>query len=486
MIASSDVFPVIDHPAVPPLQLYRGQVLGRILVVLLAAAAVVIAAVLYVRDGSFVLERLASGDPTIHSDFDTFWRSAVALLEGGDVYGTGAGYANLNPPIFTVLIAPLGWLDFMEAYRLWVLVTVLVLVASMSAVAAELRMRGAIVIPVIVAVLLSSPVLATLGLGQVYALLAAGLVAAWVAQRRGQLVWAGLALGLVVALKPSLAPVLLVSALRREWPTCSTALLTGTAATIVGWVICGAESMPKWVRLLASNPVVTYWDNASLPGTLLRLTSTSSWGKPLVEVPGGAVIGLVLGGVLLVLTAWVVRRPPVGREDTALWAMAAAALLVSPLSWHNYLVVLIPGVLVLVAGGRWLVAMLLLSLSLIGMEWPPSWYGDDGTVSAVPVSLYCVVLLAYWVAMLLPGRPRGRGEAPMTHAEDEALILRAEYEALVADRAAIIAHHDRLGHDLRMQLSEALCVAQEAREEAAAARAQVRDGVPPVTPATRS
>jgi hypothetical protein len=375
-----------------------------VLVLLLAAAALVTAVALYVTHGSFVLERLASSDPAGHSDFGTFWASTQALLDGRNIYRTDAAYANLNPPLFTVLIGPLGLMEFLPAYRLWVIVTVLLMVASMTAVAVEFRMRAATVGPVVVAVLLSSPMIGTLGLGQIYPLLTAGLVAAWLADRRGRLVFAGVALGLVVALKPSLAPVLLVPALRRQWLTVGAALLAGTGATVLGWIICGADSTPTWVQLLLTNPPVTYWDNASLPGAMLRLTSVNDWGRPLVELPGGMVIGLLLGGVLLVSTAWLVRRPPADGLDTALWAMAAAALLASPLSWHNYLLVLMPGVLVLIACGRWPVAALLLALSLIGMEWPPIWYGDDNTVPALPVSLYCAILLAYWGA-LLP-RPR--------------------------------------------------------------------------------
>ncbi|HEY4421413.1 MAG TPA: glycosyltransferase family 87 protein, partial [Pseudonocardia sp.] len=299
----------------------------------------------------------------------------------------------------------LGLMEFLPAYRLWVLVMVLVMVGSMAAVAVELRMRAATVGPVVVAVLLSSPMIGTLGLGQIYPLLTAGLVAAWLADRRGRLVFVGLALGLVVALKPSLAPVLLVPALRRRWLTVGAALLAGTGATVLGWIVCGPDSAPTWAQLLLTNPPVTYWDNASLPGAILRLTSVNDWGRPLVELPGGMVIGLLIGGVLLVSTAWAARRPPADGLDTALWAMAAAALLASPLSWHNYLLVLMPGVVVLIACGRWPVAALLLALSLIGMEWPPIWYGDDNTVPALPVSLYCAILLTYWFALLPRPRP---------------------------------------------------------------------------------
>jgi hypothetical protein len=38
---------------------------------------------------------------------------------------------------------------------------------------------------------------------------------------------------------------------------------------------------------------------------------------------------------------------------------------------------------------------LLTACGLIGNEWSGWWYGPDGTVSAVPVSLYCAILLGY-------------------------------------------------------------------------------------------
>lgn len=378
---------------------------------LLAAVALTTAGSLYVLHGSFVLNRIASGDEMMHTDFETFWRSAVAFLAGGDIYHTDADLPNLNPPVLTLLMAPLGMLGFWAAYRLFVLVTVVLVVGSMALVAAELRVRPAAAVTVTAAVLVSSPVLATLGLGQVYGLLMAGLAAATVLGRRGRTALEGVALGITVALKPSLAPVLLVPLVRRRWDTLGAGIAAGGLATVVGWVAAGPRSLPDWVVLVFTHQVQAYFDNASLPGAILRLTSDSGWGRPVVEIPDGATIGLVVGLALIGLTVWLTRRPVAG-PDTAIWAMAGAALLASPLSWHNYLMVLMPGVLALVAGGRWPVAALLLALALIGMEWPPAWYGPDGTASAVPLSLYCAILVLYWWALLpwvasnSPGDPR--------------------------------------------------------------------------------
>ena len=59
---------------------------------------VVLALWLDVRFASGTLERISTDAMHIHAEFETFWRSAVALSEGRDVYDTGARLENLNPP----------------------------------------------------------------------------------------------------------------------------------------------------------------------------------------------------------------------------------------------------------------------------------------------------------------------------------------------------------------------------------------------------
>ncbi|MCA1731338.1 MAG: glycosyltransferase 87 family protein [Actinobacteria bacterium] len=83
--------------------------------------------------------------------------------------------------------------------------------------AGELRLRAGWAVVGVGLLLLSSPLLGTLALGQMYPLLTLGLVAAWIADRRGRLTSPGVALGLVVALKPQLAPVILWPLVRRRW-----------------------------------------------------------------------------------------------------------------------------------------------------------------------------------------------------------------------------------------------------------------------------
>lgn len=110
--------------------------------------------------------------------------------------------------------------------------------------------------------------------------------------------------------------------------------ITAAAGTLLGVAVCGLDASLTWVQLVLAHPVQTFFGNASLPATLVRLTSDSGWGRPLVEVPGGLLVGTVLG----VATLWATRRPGVD----GMWAVAAASLVASPVTWNTYLVVLAP------------------------------------------------------------------------------------------------------------------------------------------------
>ncbi|GAA3246384.1 hypothetical protein GCM10017691_54400 [Pseudonocardia petroleophila] len=373
---------------------------------LLAALAVAVQVRLFAEHGSFNLARIPSADLRYHSDFATFWRSADALLRGADIYRTGADLPNLNPPLLTVVMAPFGLLEVLPSYRLFALLTVALVLGCLLVVAREVRLPAVDAGLAVGAVLLGAPLLATVGLGQVYAFLAVALTGAWLAARRGRDVAAGVGIGIAVALKPSLAPLLLLPVLRRETRTALAAAGAAAAGTLLGVLVCGPAASVTWVRLVLGHPVQTFFDNASLPATLVRLTSDSGWGRPVVEVPGGQVAGTVLGIAVVVATLLLLRRS----GPDALWAVTAASLVASPVTWNTYLVVLAPGVLVVLARSR-AAAAPLLAAALIGQEWPGLWYGDDGTASALPLSLYCAVLLAHWAVLLRHARrgPARRG-----------------------------------------------------------------------------
>ena len=358
------------------------------------------------------LERISTRSMDIHADFDTFWRSARALLSGGDLYDTGARLVNLNPPVWSVLISPLGLLDVLTAYRTFVFFSLILTVGYLAWVAEEVGLRPAWAVVGTVMLLSSSPMLSTLALGQVYPVLALGLVAAWMADRRGRERFSGAALGLVVALKPSLLPVLLWPLARRRWGALGAALLSGAVATLVGFVVAGPGATFDYVRVLSEGSASPYWDNASLPGAAARLFTENPYAMHAATLPWTVIVAYAVGIGAIALTAARVAHGP----EAGLWALVAASLLASPIAWHNYLVLLGPGVLLLLARGMAGPAFFLLALQSIPAQWPLLW-NDEGTVAAsVAMTLYLFILLAHWLVLLFASALSEEATTPLPDA----------------------------------------------------------------------
>ena len=368
---------------------------------------------LYVDYIGATLERIGTRSMAYHVDFNSFWRSARAMLEGQSIYDTGVDLVNLNPPLWTVLISPLGFLEPITAYRVFVLISLVMVVGYLAWTVEELRLRPGWTVVGVVMLLLSSPLLATLALGQVYPVLALGLVASWVADRREEQELSGAVLGLVVALKPTLLPVLLWPFVRRRWRAFLAAFASGATATLVGILVLGPGTTLEYIGVLREQPVSAYWDNASLPSAAARLFTESPYAQNVATWPWMIGVGYALGIIAIVLTAMRVRHGP----EVGLWALIAASLLASPIAWHNYLVLLGPGILLLLARGRAATAFLLLALQSIPAQWPLIW-NDRGTVAAsLAMTLYLYILIAHWLALLAAMREPADALRPEPAAE---------------------------------------------------------------------
>ena len=353
------------------------------------------------------LGRISTGSMRVHVDFDSFWRSARAMLEGKGIYDTGVELVNLNPPVWTVLISPLGLLEPLMAYRVFVVISVVVVVGYLSWIVEELRLRPGWTAVGVLMLLLSSPLLATLALGQVYPVLALGLVAAWVADRRERDEVSGAALGLVVALKPSLLPVLLWPLARQRWRAFVAAVVSGAVVTLIGVVILGPGATLDYIGVLRDRSVSAYWDNASIPSAAARLFTENPYAQNVATLPLMVPVGYALGIAAIALTAMRIRHGP----EVGLWVLVAASLLASPIAWHNYLVLLGPGVLLLLARGMVAPAFLLLALQSIPAQWPLIWNERGTVVASLAMTLYLYILIAHWLALLAATRePAGARE----------------------------------------------------------------------------
>src|ERR1700749_2296997 len=128
-------------------------------------------------------------------------------------------------------------------------------IGSLLLVARELRLRPVPVVFVVAAVLASSPLHGALVLGQIYPVLLVGLVAGWLAERRGRPVLAAVLFGITVSLKPSLAPILLLYAAQRRGAPVRGGGGPAVVASLGGVVVCGPASGLAWLRIAFSSPV---------------------------------------------------------------------------------------------------------------------------------------------------------------------------------------------------------------------------------------
>ena len=344
----------------------------------------------------------------VHADFDSFRRSVEAALAGEDIYSTGARLVNLNPPFWTLVMLPLGFMEPLNAYRLFVLIMLFTTLGSVAWMAGELRLRAGWAILASGIILFSSPMLATIALGQMYPVLALGLVAAWVLNRRGRYLSSGLALGLVMALKPSLAPLILWPAVRKRWEMVGATIISGAAATLAGSLAFGPDATLRYAEVVLAERIDGFWDNASLASAAMRTFTETRFAEPLAVLPWLVPAAYVLGVALIILTAVKIRDG----SEAGLWALVAASLLASPVAWNNYLILLVPGVLLLLARGRIPLAFLLLALQFVPQQWPFLWSSSETILATLALSLYTYVLVAHWLSFFFVGKEPKR--APRT------------------------------------------------------------------------
>jgi alpha-1,2-mannosyltransferase len=195
------------------------------------------------------------------------------------------------------------------------------------------------------------PVLDTLMFGQVNLILMAMVLVdvLVVVAGRGRGVLTGVATG--IKLTPGLFIVYyLVTGQRRA---AATATLTSAATVALGFAVRPHSAWAFWTRYVL-DPTrpgnVTYAGNQSMLAITARLTRQASPSHALVW---GLVAVIVVAALLIARSA---HRA--GDELTAVSAVAAAALLASPISWSHHWVWFIPAVAVVAAwayraGGGW-------------------------------------------------------------------------------------------------------------------------------------
>lgn len=192
--------------------------------------------------------------------------------------------------------------------------------------------------------------------GQLNVVVAAGMVGCWAARRTGRSTLAGVMLGCAFALKPIPGLFFLYYAWRRDWHLLASAAATVAALSLVGLMMSGFSGAWMWATVnypSHANVWPGYPDNGSVRGFFTRIFGPSDWRpRPPLPLPFvSMLLWMVSGGLLTLLALGVagasMRQPSPAvernepRGDLEIAVLTVLTLLVTPIVWPHYYVVLI-------------------------------------------------------------------------------------------------------------------------------------------------
>jgi alpha-1,2-mannosyltransferase len=300
-------------------------------------AVLVVGAVLWVAALAFLLGSEQNGliDLRVYRTGGLAWLRDLPLYDPAFPYDLGPHLPFTYPPISAVLFAGLSALPWWIAVAL-VIGTGIAGLAWGGWFAADRVLDGAdrdravlLAAGAVAAAPLLEPVRETVSFGQINLLLA-GMIAADCLMRRTP--WPrGLLIGLAAAVKLTPAAFVLFFLARRQWRPAVTAASTFVLVGALGYVLAPRDTRDYWFGALLDPRRIgglEFTSNQSLRGTIHRF-GLAPWTETLAWLGLSAVVGVLA----LIGVAHLRRR---GDELGALLVTAAAALLVSPVSWSHH------------------------------------------------------------------------------------------------------------------------------------------------------
>jgi glycosyl transferase family 87 len=366
------------------------------------------------------------------ADFGNYYFYASQLRAGVNVYAMPGDELDLlkrkaglpvdvpgrpsYSPAFYLALTPLTFLSFWTANAVWFAINQAALLAALWLVYRIVRpdiddrlTAGTLIGLVFIA---SQPLLENVGIGQVNTVILLLLAASCCAMRSRRDVLAGIALAVVLAIKPQFGLIFLLFAFRRNWLACASAAVMYTALQAAGAGAYGpgvAEGYWQSMLVHSSNTaLVTPPHSLSLKAFFERTFSGGATGGVALAMYVAA--SIILSVVTFLRTA---RR----RVDAsaAFGSVVCLVLIVSPLTLEHHLIV---AGLALAAGAcrirwpGWSGALFVLSFACINVRYSLDRFrGFD----AGPLALFAFAklfgVLLLWGLLLRLARRVSRREA---------------------------------------------------------------------------
>ena len=271
-----------------------------------------------------IVSRMALGTQ-FGFDYHGIWRAGQQILAGHSPYPVPdphrllvAGNAFIVPPLLGVLSIPFSLLPFSAALPLWNVV-------SACAFAAGLGIVGVRDGRVYLLAACSFPFMSSQIMGQPDGLFALAAAVAW----RYRDSWPGaLAVGVLIAAKLLAWPLLLWLLITRRIRLSLIALASAIALLLLSWAPIGFKGMVGYPRLLAADAQAFETRSHSVVALAMRL-----------GIPEGLSTGLAI--TVAIAVAFAVVRAAHGSDQGWFAAAITRGLLVSPILWSHYLVLLL-------------------------------------------------------------------------------------------------------------------------------------------------
>jgi hypothetical protein len=278
-------------------------------------------------------------------DFGSFYASGLKANNGENPYdpnseyifditfsrvGAGGKMMNLNPPISVALFRVLAQFDPNQSLILWQGISAILYVGIIFTLATQFKQYFTPV-KFIWAFTLAG-FWHTLVLGQIYILLLFFTVLGWIFLKKGKYVAAGVAIGLLIAIKPNFmiwAIFLLVSG---SYVTFLAAAVSSLVISLIPIMLYGTKIYTQWLEASALHP-----ETIIMPGNNSILGLTTRF--------GGISLGIVVSVIIVVTLLILAMRKTTTKMNHSEYVSALgiiASLLASPISWTGYTILLLP------------------------------------------------------------------------------------------------------------------------------------------------
>ena len=368
------------------------------------------------------------------NDFYQDWNSARNFRNGLPIYANidltierylgrlpqdwPAGFwtVNAHPPASVLLVYPFAWLEYQNAFLMWTIISFAALSVALWLIVRHLDIQVSAwsVLPCVTMLLLCYPFRSQVIHGQFNLILLLLVTLVWVAARSGYSRWAGVALGVATAIKLFPGLLFLYFVLRREWKVLAfgaTTLAAVTGLTAVAfpagtfhtYLVEVLPSLSKWQSHASNISLIGFWSKLFDPVSAGPITILPLWRSHLLARLGGLLsCGLVLASTIPVILGARTRSD----LDQAFGLLVMATILVSPIAWDHYLLLLIVPLAIMwvhlerSGSVRWIWMLMVITLfPPPGLLWKYLIPGTWPHVTATP--LYVLTALSFQFYTLL-------------------------------------------------------------------------------------